>query len=132
MENNMERLSKKSIAYLLLIIPIAWFLSTFLVSLVSPTESWPLSLPLSLSNLVFLIVIIGFFIYGTNLKDERTSQISDKATRNGFAFVLFVAPSGLIFLTVTGASFESIIVLLIVCVGMIVVASISALYYYQK
>ena len=132
MENNIEPLSNRKIAYVLLIIPIAWFVSTFIVSLISPTESWPLSLPLSVGSLVPLIIMIGFVIYGTNLKDERTSQVGDKATRNGFAFVLFVTPSALVILSLSGASLETIIVLLIVCLGMIAVASISALYYYHK
>jgi len=132
MENNIEPLSKRQIVYVLLIIPIAWFLSTFIVSLVSPTESWPLPLPFSVGNLVGLIILIGFVIYGTNLKDERTTQVGDKATRNGFAFVLFVTPSALVILSLSGASLETMIVLLIVYLGMIAVASISALYYYHK
>ena len=132
MENNIEPLSKRSIAILLIIIPIAWFISTFIMSLISPTESWPLSLPLSLGILFPLIIMMGVVIYGTNLKDERTSHVGDKATRNGFAFVLFVTPSALIILSLSGASLETIMVLLIVCLGMIAVASISAVYYYHK
>ncbi|MHA1881541.1 MAG: hypothetical protein ACTSUO_00655 [Candidatus Thorarchaeota archaeon] len=132
MENNIERLSKRQITYVLLIIPIAWFLSTFTVSLISPTYSWPLPLPFSLGSVFGLILMIGFVIYGTNLKDERTSQVGDKATRNGFAFVLFVTPSALVILSLSGASLETVIVLLIVFLGMIAVASISALYYYHK
>lgn len=132
MENNIERLSKRQITYVLLIIPIAWFLSTFTVSLISPTYSWPLPLPFSLGSVFGLILMIGFVIYGTNLKDERTSQVGDKATRNGFAFVLFVTPSALVILSLSGASLETVIVLLIVFLGMIAVASISAVYYYHK
>ena len=132
MENNIERLSKRQITYVLLIIPIAWFLSTFTVSLISPTYSWPLPLPFSLGSLFGLIVMIGFVIYGANLKDERTSQVGDKATRNGFAFVLFVTPAALVVLTLTGASVETMMVLLFVCLGMIAVACISAFYYYHK
>jgi len=132
LENNIEPLSKRQIAILLIIIPIAWFISTFIMSLISPTESWPLSLPLSLGSLFPLIIMMGVVIYGTNLKDERTSQVGDKATRNGFAFVLFVTPSALVILSLSGASLETVIVLLVVCLGMIAVASISALYYYHK
>ncbi|MHA1480507.1 MAG: hypothetical protein ACTSQZ_03685 [Candidatus Thorarchaeota archaeon] len=132
MENNIEPLSRRQITYVLLIIPIAWFISTFTMSLISPTYSWPLPLPFSVGNLIGLIVLIGFVIYGTNLKDERTSQVGDKATRNGFAFVLFVTPSALVILTLSGASLETVIVLLVVCLGMIAVAGISALYYYHK
>jgi uncharacterized membrane protein len=67
-----------------------------------------------------------------NLRDERTSQIADKATRNGFAFVLFVTPSALVILSLAGASAETMLVLLTLCLGMIAVASVSAFYYYQK
>ena len=132
MENNIEPLSRRSIAILLIIIPIAWFISTFIVSLISPTESWPPSLPLSLGTLFPLIIMVGFVIYGMNLKDERTSQVGNKATRNGFAFVLFVTPSALVILSLSGASLEAMIVLLVAFLGMIAVASISALYYYHK
>jgi len=131
MEENMERLSKKGIVIVIMIIPIAWFISTFTMSLITNT-SWPPALPFSLGNLTGLILLIGFVIYGTNLRDERTSQISDKATRNGFAFVLFVTPSALIVLSLVGAPIETAIALLVVCLGMVAVASISALYYYHK
>ena len=131
MDENMKRLSKRGIVAMLMIIPISWFLSTIIMSLVTQT-SWPPPLPNSVGMIVGLVVLIGFTIYGVNLKDERTSQIADKATRNGFAFVLFVTPSALIILSLTGASMETIIILLVVCLGMIAVASISAFYYYHK
>jgi len=127
----MERLTKRSIAILIMIIPIAWFLSTFTMSLITQT-SWPPALPFSLGNLLGLCILIGFTIYGVNLRDERTSQVADKATRNGFAFVLFVTPSALVILSLTGAPIETALVLLVVCLGMVAVASISALYYYHK
>jgi L-asparagine transporter-like permease len=132
MGNNLERLSKKSIAILLIIIPLAWFASTLIVSLISPTESWPPSLPLSVAGLIPPMVLVGFSIYGMNLRDERASQISDKATRNGFAFVLCVIPLALIVLSLTGASFETVIALVMVWIGTVAVASISAFYYYYK
>ena len=131
MEENMERLSKRSIAIVIMIIPIAWFLSTFTMSLITQTP-WPPAPPNSLGVLIGLTIMIGFMIYGANLKDERTSQIADKATRNGFAFVLFVTPSALVILSLTGASIETLTVLLVLCLGMIAVASISAFYYYHK
>ena len=131
MDENMKRLSKRGIVAMLMIIPISWFLSTIIMSLVTQ-PSWPPPLPNSVGMIVGLVVLIGFTIYGVNLKDERTSQIADKATRNGFAFVLFVTPSALIILSLTGASMETIIILLVVCLGMIAVASISAFYYYHK
>ena len=131
MEENIERLTKRSIAILIMIIPIAWFLSTFTMSLITQTP-WPPTPPISLGVLTGLILMIGFMIYGVNLRDERTSQISDKATRNGFAFVLFVTPSALVVLSLIGAPIETAIVLLVVCLGMVAVASISALYYYHR
>ncbi|MGY5859479.1 MAG: hypothetical protein RTU63_08915 [Candidatus Thorarchaeota archaeon] len=131
MEQNMKRLSKRGIAYLIMIIPISWFLSTFITSLITQTP-WPPALPNSVGIIVGLMILIGFTIYGVNLKDERTSQIADKATRNGFAFVLFVTPSALVILSLTGASVETLMVLLGLCLGMIAVASISAFYYYHK
>ena len=127
----MERLSKRAIAYLILIIPISWFLTTFTMSLITQT-SWPPALPNSLGILSGVTIMIGFIIYGANLRDERTSQVADKATRNGFMFIVFVTPSALVILSLTGASMETLMVLLVLCLGMIAVASISALYYYNK
>ncbi len=132
MEKNLERLSKKSIAIWLMTIPLVWFVVTLIVCFISPTESWPPSLPLSFGILLPQIAMIGAIVYGMNFRDERTSLVSDKATRNGFAFILFVTPLALVVLSLTGASFETIMALLILCLGMIAVASISAFYYYHK
>ncbi len=132
MEKNLERLSKRSIAILLLIIPLQWFIVTLIVSFISPTESWPPSLPISITVLIIPIVMIGFAIYGMNFRDERTSLVSDKATRNGFAFVFYVIPLALVVLSLTGASIETCIALVLLWIGAVAVFSISAFYYYHK
>ena len=131
MEEKIEKLTRRSIVVLIMIIPIAWFLSTLTMSVITQTP-WPPAPPISLGLLTGLILMIGSMIYGTNLRDERTSQISDKATRNGFAFVLFVTPAALVVLSLTGASIEAMLALLTLCLGMVAVASISALYYYYR
>ncbi len=132
MENNQERLTKKSIAIVLMIIPLTWLVVTLIVSFISPTESWPPSLPTSVSILVIPIVMVGYAIYGMNLRDERTSLVSDKATRNGFAFVFYVIPLALVVLSLSGASIETCIALVLVWIGAVAVFSISAFYYYHK
>ena len=132
MENELPRLSNRRIVMVLFIIPVACLLALVVRSIIIPGSQWPPEPPAIVAAIVGPVVLVGFLIYGSNLKDERTSQIGDKATRNGFAFVLFVVPSGLVYLTVTGASVETIMVLLILCIGMIAVPIISALYYYYK
>ncbi len=132
MEENKERLSKKSIAIWLMTIPLQWLIVTLIVSFIFPTESWPPSLPISVTILILPLLMIGFAIYGMNFRDERTSLISDKATRNGFAFVIYVIPLALVVLSLSGASLETGIALMVMWFGAVVVFSISAFYYYHK
>ena len=115
-----------------MIIPLTWLVATLTVSFISPTESWPPSLPISVSILMGPIVMVGFVIYGMNLRDERTSLVSDKATRNGFAFVFYVIPLALVVLSLTGASLETGIALVMIWLGAVAAFSISAFYYYHK
>jgi len=132
MEQNMKRLSNKSIAIWLMTVPIQWFIVTLIVSFIFPTESWPPSLPISITILILPLILIGFAVYAANFRDERTSLVSDKATRNGFAFVLYVIPLALVVLSLTGASLETGIALMVMWFGAVAVFSISALYYYHK
>ena len=132
MENKLPQLSNRSIVALLIIIPVACLLALIVTIIIIPTMSWPPDPPLIAATIVGPIIIVGFMIYGANLRDERTVQVSDKAARNGFMFILYVIPILLVVLSVTGASFETLMVLLIVCLGMIAVAGISAFYYYHR
>ena len=132
MENNIERLTKKSISILLIVIPIACLLALIVSSVIIPSSLWPPDPPSIIAVIVGPIVIVGFLIYGSNLRDERSVQVSDKAARNGFGFVLYVLPLALVVLSLTGASFETVIALVMVWIGAVAVASISAFYYYHK
>ena len=132
MENKLPRLSNRTIVYLLFIPPIACLLVLIVLKIIIPSRPWPPD-PLSIvAAIIGPIILVGFMIYGANLRDERTVQVSDKAARNGFMFILYVIPILLVVLSVTGASFETLMVLLIVCLGMIAVAGISAFYYYHR
>ena len=113
-------------------IPFVWFAVSLIISFISPTESWPPSLPLSIVILLPQIVLIGFIVYGMNFRDERTSLVSDKASRNGFYFVFYVIPLAVVVLSVTGASLETCIALVMMWIGAVAVFSISAFYHYRK
>ena len=132
MTEPLPKLSTKTIIVLLFIIPISCLLSLIVMSVILPSMEWPPSPPAVIATLVGPLVIVGFMIYGANFKDERSVHISDKASRNGFMFVLYVTPILLVILSVTGASVETMLALLIMCLGMIAVACISAAYYYHK
>jgi len=132
MEKDTQRLSKRSIAIWLMTIPLQWLIVSLLVSFIFPAESWPPSLPISVTILIVPIILIGFAVYAMNYRDERTSLVSDKATRNGFAFVIYVIPLALVVLSLTGAPLETGIVLVAMWIGAVAVFSISALYYYHK
>ncbi|MGY5871656.1 MAG: hypothetical protein RTV72_05395 [Candidatus Thorarchaeota archaeon] len=132
MGKKLERLSNRSIAIWLMTIPFVWFAVSLIISFISPTESWPPSLPLSIVILLPQIVLIGFIVYGMNFRDERTSLVSDKASRNGFYFVFYVIPLAVVVLSVTGASLETCIALVMMWIGAVAVFSISAFYHYRK
>ena len=132
MENKLEKLSNRSIAIWLMTIPLQWLIVTLIVSFISPTESWPLSLPISITILIIPLIMIGFVVYGLNFRDERTSLVSDKASRNGFYFVFYVIPLALVVLSLTGASLETGIALMVMWFGAVAVFSISAFYHYRK
>ena len=84
------------------------------------------------ATLIGPVVLVGFIIYGANLRDERTVQVSDKAARNGFMFILLVVPILLVVLSVTGFSNETLLTLVFIWIGAVTCASISAFYYYRK
>jgi uncharacterized membrane protein len=89
--------------------------------------------PLTIALSFFIpILLVGFLIYGANLRDERTVLISDKATRNGFLFVLYVVPLLVVVLSVTGSSAETLLTLVMVWIGAVAAACLSAFYYYHK
>jgi uncharacterized membrane protein len=132
MGKKLERLSKKSIAIWLMTIPLQWLIVTLIVSFIFPTESWPPSLPLSVTILIIPLIMIGSVVYGVNFRDERTSLVSDKASRNGFYFVLYVIPLALVVLSLTGASVETCMALVMLWIGAVAVFSISAFYHYRK
>ena len=132
MENELPQLSKRSIVAVLLIIPVACLLALITTSIIIPGSQWPPEPPAIVAAIVGPVVLVGFLIYGSNLKDERTSQIGDKATRNGFMFIIYALPLSLVILSLTGASIETVMALLIMCLGMIAITSISAVYYYYK
>ena len=132
MENELPRLSNRRIVMVLFIIPVACLLALILSSVIIPGNLWPPDPPSIVAAIAGPIVIVGFIIYASNFKDERSVQISDKATRNGFIFMLYALPLSLVVLSLTGASLETLNVIVMLCVGMIAVASISAFYYYHK
>ena len=73
-----------------------------------------------------------FVIYSEKIRDERSIYISDKAARNGFAFVLYVIPAVIIGLSATTISTDVSLALVLIWFGAVAVASISAFYYYRK
>jgi len=95
--------------------------------------SWYPLLPASIfSGIVFVSIMMGSLIYRRNFRDERTINISDKAARNGFAFFLYAVPVAIGGLLGFGAPPESILVLILLLIGVLAVAGISAFYYYRQ
>ena len=126
------RISNRSLIVLLVIIVFSWFLVQIVLGFVFPDSSWFLSLPSFFVQLIFAAVLIGFIVYQQRFRDERSISISNKSTRNGFAFVFYVVPIAIIVLSATDISTDVSLALVLVWLGAVAFACISALYYYKK
>jgi hypothetical protein len=126
------RLSNRTFILLLVIMVFSWFLANVIASIIFPESSVPLSPPSLLSGTIWIPVLLGFMFYSQRLRDERTIQISDKSARNGFAFIFCVVPAAVIALSATEISADVSLALVLVWIGAVSIAGISALYYYQK
>ncbi len=127
-----ERVSNKSFLVMLICLAFAWLLTQFVMSLLFPDADWPTLVSSAFGGIVFIVVMMGFMIYSVRLKDERTMLISDKAARNGFAFVLFAIPAAIIGLSATTISTDVSLALLLLWFGAVAIAAGSAFYYYRK
>ena len=127
-----SKLSNKDLIIMGALLVIGWFVAQIIVSFLFPTSAIPFSVPSFGAEVVFISVLIGFTVYAQRFRDERAIQIADKSTRNGFAFVLFIVPVALIGLSATDVSFDTLVALAIVWIGAVVVAGLSAFYYYRR
>ncbi len=114
------------------VLVVGWLLAQITLSFLFPTSELPFSIPSFGAEIVFISVLIGFTVYAQRFRDERSIQISDKAARNGFAFVLFMVPVAIIGLSATDVSFETLLALVMIWIGAVVFAGVSAFYYYKK
>ncbi|MFX1560363.1 MAG: hypothetical protein ACFFBL_07230 [Promethearchaeota archaeon] len=126
------KLSNKTLVVMGVLLIVGWLIAQFIMSFLFPTSEIPFSVPSLGAEVVFISVLIGFTLYSQRFRDERSIQISDKSARNGFAFVLFVIPAALIGLSATDVSFDALLALVIIWIGAVVFAGISAFYYYRK
>ena len=127
-----EKISTRDIAILLVVLVVSWILAQIIVSFIFPSSWLPFSPVLMFTGITWISVMMGFMIYRQRLRDERTIHVSDKAARNGFAFVLYVIPIALVGLTSIGASSDAIFAVLLIWIGAVAVAAMSAFYYYRK
>jgi uncharacterized membrane protein len=127
-----EEVSNRSLIIMLFVFTVSWILTMGIVSLLFPSWAVAISPVLILEGVVFVCASMGVIIYRARIRDERAIQISDKSARNGFGFVLYVIPVLIVFLSVTGAVPDTIFILLYVWFGTVVIAGLSAFYYYWK
>ena len=127
-----DRIPNRSLIVMLGIILFSWFLAQIVLSFIFPASWWFLSLPSFFVQLIFAAVLIGFIVYQQRFRDERSISISDKSTRNGFAFVFYVVPIAIIALSATDISTDVSLALVLVWLGAVASAGLSALYYYKK
>lgn len=125
-------LSNRSLLVMLFCLISGWLLAQLTTILLFPGREWAIILSSAVAGIVFVAVMMGFTIYSQRLRDERTILISDKATRNGFAFVFFIVPVAIIGLSATDVSTDVSLALVLIWVGAVVVAAISAFHYYRK
>lgn len=132
MDQELQPLSTRSIAILVIIIPVASLLALILTSVLLSGSLWPPEPPTLVATLIGPTVLVGILIYRSNLRDERTVLISDKAARNGFMFTIYVVPLLLVVLSITGSSIEVVLPLLVIWIGAVSSACASAYYYYHR
>lgn len=126
------KFSNKSLIVMGVLLVFGWLIAQIITSFLFPTSEIPFSIPSFGAEVVFISVLIGFTVYAQRFRDERAIQISDKSTRNGFAFVLFVVPVALIGLSATDVSSDALLALAIIWIGAVLFAGISAFYYYNR
>jgi len=127
-----EQISNRSIAIMLVVLSVSWIFAQITVSFIFPSSWLPLSPVSMFTGITFVSLMMGSMIYRQRLRDERTIHVSDKAARNGFAFVLFVFPIAIGGLLGIGASSDAIIAVVLIWFGAVAVAGMSAFYYYRK
>ena len=127
-----EEVSNRSLIIMLFVFTVSWILTMGIVSLLFPSWAVAISPVLILEGVVFVCASMGVIIYRARIRDERAIQISDKSARNGFGFVLYAIPALIVFLSLTGAVPETIFILLYIWFGTVIIAGLSALYYYWK
>jgi uncharacterized membrane protein len=126
------KLSNKTLVIMGVLLVCGWLIAQIITSFLFPTSEIPFSIPSFGAEIVFISVLIGFTVYSQRFLDERSIQISDKSARNGFAFVLFIVPVALIGLSATDVSSDALLALVIIWIGAVVFAGISAFYYYRS
>jgi uncharacterized membrane protein len=126
------RLSNRDLIVMLVILVISWLLSQVVTTFIFPDSWLPMSPVSILTGITWVSVLLGFIFYSQRIRDERAIQISDKSTRNGFAFMFFIVPVAIIGLSATEVSTDVSLALLLVWIGAVSIAGISALYYYRK
>ncbi|MGY5854762.1 MAG: DUF2178 domain-containing protein [Candidatus Thorarchaeota archaeon] len=127
-----NEISNRFLVVVLIILSFSMIIGNIIMSYLSPSSSVPLSPPSIFAGIVWISVLMGFIIYGQRFRDERSIQISDKSARNGFAFVLYGVPIFIVALSVTGSSLEVLLSLTFVWIGAIILAGLSAFYYYWR
>ncbi|MGY5875627.1 MAG: DUF2178 domain-containing protein [Candidatus Thorarchaeota archaeon] len=127
-----NEISNRSLVVLLIILAFSMIIGNIIMSYLSPSSSVPLSPPSIFAGIVSIAVLMGVVIYGQRFRDERSIQIFDKSARNGFAFVLYGIPILIVTLSVTGYSPEVLLTLTFVWIGAILLAGLSAFYYYWR
>jgi len=127
-----EKISTRSLVIMLGVFIVSWILAHVVISILFPLSWYPFSPVSFFSGIVFVSMMMGFLLYRQNFRDERTINISDKATRNGFAFILYATPIAILGLLGMGAPPESILVIVLLMIGAMAVAGLSAFYYYRQ
>ena len=126
--------SNRILVVILVILIVSWFFVNIIIRVIFPTSWYPI-LFVSLLVVIFGIsLLLGsrFMQFQTKLQDERTMQVSDKAARNGFGFILYGIPIVIISLYLIDVSPDTLLALAGIWVGTVVFAIISAVYYYRK
>ena len=125
--------TNRALAAMMVVMAASFLITIFLIMLIFQMPFWPPSVESVVSAAVTIIVMMAFIIYRARFRDERTVAISDRSARNGFMFFIFIAPSLIVLSSSRPDLFPDVAVTLFgVVASVIIVACLSALYYYRK
>jgi uncharacterized membrane protein len=125
--------TNRTLAIMAVVLLFSFSASIILTSFIFQKSLWPPPVELVVGPATVVTVMMGFMVYHARLRDERAIAVSDKAARNGFMFFIFITAPLVVLSSLRPDLFPDLAITLVVMwISVVVVACLSAVYYYRK